>query len=243
MFTSKTPKSTEQSQASRLNTEDLENALDYVMALGKQRKGDEPLALLRYITTAKDAAMGYLNKNDDFRKLMESECGKSISGSVVRALDADGDGNVTAKDFQALYDANLKKPLRDNRDTLDVILPYAGQCAVGLAIGFGVGRFARRVLRRKKLIVGVSLAMYSGLQYLAQLSLVNPKAAERLLKSQLSQVVGTDCDGKLSREKINRALENRFQFLSSKLGPNPILPGLAGYATLLLGLRRGLRRV
>ncbi|RNC50661.1 hypothetical protein TcCL_ESM12285 [Trypanosoma cruzi] len=102
-----TPSSLEQNQ--RLNTKDLEEALDTVFSLGKPRSENGSFALFEFLVDAGKAMLSPLWSNQEFQEFLQSDFGKFASAQLVRCLDADGDGRVTARDFQIMYDRDIKK--------------------------------------------------------------------------------------------------------------------------------------
>ncbi|KEG14094.1 hypothetical protein DQ04_00621030 [Trypanosoma grayi] len=230
-------------QEQRLNTQDLEDALDLVFTLGKPPEGNETFKVFNYIIDARDAVLGIINSNQEFKKFMASDAGKRLSERVVLALDADGDGRVTPRDFQIMYDHDLKNLIRHNKGTLDDVLPLFGQCLFGFTMGLAVGRQTYRLYQHKAIILTSGLVLYSGLQYLAQMNFVNQKLLEATFQEKLRQVADVNGDGELNREDLELLVENRMRYVATKLGPGGIAPGMLGYATLGLGVLRGLRRI
>ncbi|ESL06496.1 hypothetical protein TRSC58_05829 [Trypanosoma rangeli SC58] len=174
---------------------------------------------------------------------MQSDFGKRASAQFLSFLDADGDGRVTPRDFQVMYDRDLNNFLRRHQRTLDDVLPLIGQCAFGFTMGFVAGRVAHRMYKNKVLILTTSFVLYSGLQYLAQMNFVTQNLLETAFREKLRQLADTNGDGEINREDLNFLVENRMRYVATKLGPGGIAPGVVGYATLGIGLLRGMRLI
>ncbi|RNE97411.1 hypothetical protein TraAM80_09334 [Trypanosoma rangeli] len=230
-------------QEERLNTKDLEKALDTVFSLGKPRSESGSFALFEYIVDAGKTILNPLQSRQDFQNFMQSDFGKRASAQFLSYLDADGDGRVTPRDFQVMYDRDLNNFLRRHQRTLDSALPLIGQCAFGFTVGFVAGRVAHRMYKNKVLILTSSFVLYSGLQFLAQMNFVNQNLLEAAFREKLRQLADTNGDGEINREDLNFLVENRMRYVATKLGPGGIAPGVVGYATLGIGLLRGMRRI
>ncbi|RNF10061.1 uncharacterized protein Tco025E_06848 [Trypanosoma conorhini] len=239
---SQPPPSFSSVQEGRLNTKDLEEALDTVFSLGKPRSENGSFALFEYIVGAGKAILSPLQSRLEFQNFMESDFGKRASAQFVSFLDADGDGRVTPRDFQVMYDRDLKKLLQRHRRTLDAALPFIGQCAFGFTMGFVVGRVAQRMYKSKMLILTSSFVLYSGIQLLAQMNFVNQNVLEAAFREKVRQLADANGDGEINREDLDFLVENRMRYVATKLGPGGVAPGVVGYATLGLGLLRGMRR-
>ncbi|ORC89712.1 uncharacterized protein TM35_000112460 [Trypanosoma theileri] len=240
---SQSSQSPESFQDQRLNTKDLENALDLALTLGKPRNEDNTFKVFEYLFDARDALFNLLNSNQEFQKFASSELGNRVYAQVLKALDADGDGRLTPRDFQILYDRDLKNMLRRNESTLNAVLPLAGQCAFGFTVGYFAGRLAYRLYRSKFIIISTSVVAYSALQYLAQKNFVNQKVLEKAFQEKLKELADVNGDGVLDKNDIEFLVQNRLRYVTTKLGPGGIAPGAVGYATLGLGLLRGMRRI
>ncbi|EKF38501.1 hypothetical protein MOQ_001293 [Trypanosoma cruzi marinkellei] len=235
------PSSLEQNQ--RLNTKDLEEALDTVFSLGKPRSENGSFILFEFLVEAGKAMLSPLWSNREFQEFLQSDFGKIASAQLVKCLDADGDGRVTARDFQIMYDRDLKTLLRHHQGTLDGVLPFIGQCAFGFTMGLATGRMAHRLYQNKAVILSSSVAFYSGLQYLAQFNFVNRNLLEAAFREKVKQLADVNGDGELNREDLNFLIENRMCYVATKLGPGGIVPGFMGYATLAIGILFGIRRI
>nr|CCC95379.1 unnamed protein product [Trypanosoma congolense IL3000] len=234
---------TEQQQQRPLCTKDLEKALDYVVTFGGSHRDGEPLPLFRYIFDLKERVMGCITSHDDVRKLVESDTGKRVTDGIVKFLDADGDGSVSPRDFQAIYEGKLKSTIRENSDTLDKIIPYFGQCAVGLITGYTMGRVVRRVYARKFLILTTGVMMYTGVQFLMQKNFIQQQMLLSLLKQKSKELADFDGDGVVGVDDLSHLVDSQMRLVSTQLGIGGVAPGVLGYGALAAGLRRGLRRV
>lgn len=230
-----------------LDTDDLKHALDLAMNLGKSptdrtENGTYRLFELPFYCKKVLWDDGLASsQNAAFKSFLESDSFREASNSLVKALDMDGDGRITAKDFQIMYDAKLTPALARNRGTLDQWLPFVGQCTFGFVVGLGFGALARNMYKGKYWIAGTGLAVYSGMQYLAQQNFVNQKVLEESFKAKVKELADVNGDGEINREDINALIENRMRFVATKLGPGGFAPGVAGYASLALGFARGIR--
>jgi Ca2+-binding EF-hand superfamily protein len=230
-----------------LDTDDLKHALDLAVNLGKpstERGEDGTYRLFELPFYCKkvlwDDALAS-SHNAAFQRFLESDSFKDASNALIKALDMDGDGKLTPKDFQIMYDSKLTPALSRHRDTLDKWLPFVGQCTFGFVVGLGFGALARNMYKGKWWIAGTGLAAYSGLQYLAQQNFVNQKVLEESFKAKVKELADVNGDGEINREDLNALVENRMRFISTKLGPGGLAPGVAGYASLALGFARGIR--
>ncbi|KAH9586152.1 EF-hand domain [Trypanosoma melophagium] len=230
-------------QDQRLNTKDLENALDLAFSFGKPRNEDNTFKVFEYLFDARDALFNLFNSNQQFQKFMASDIGIRINAQILKALDADGDGRLTPRDFQIMYDRDLKNLLRRNESVLNEVLPLAGQCVFGFTVGYFAGQLAHRLYRSKFIILSTGVAAYSALQYMAQKNFVNQKVLEKAFQEKLKELADVNGDGVLDKKDIDFLLQNRLQYVTTKLGPGGIAPGAVGYATLGLGILRGMRRI
>lgn len=230
-----------------LNTEDLKHALDITVNLGRapSDKGTEGVYRLFEVPFHCKQVLwdDWLanTRNETFQELLRSDGFREAHRLLVRSLDMNGDGKITPMDFQLMYDTKLTPTLTRNQATLDLWLPFIGQCAFGLCVGLGVGALARRVYRGKYWIAGGGFLGYSALQYLAQQNFVNQKVLEDAFREKVHQLADVDGNGEVTREDVNALVENRMRFISTKLGPDGLAPGAAGYASLALGFARGVR--
>lgn len=236
-----------QNEDNLLNTDDLKHALDLAMNLGKpstDRSEDGTYRLFQIPFYCKKVLWDdwlASSQNAAFQNFLESDSFKEASNSLVKALDMDGDGKITPKDFQIMYDSKLTPALTRNRHTLDLWLPFVGQCTFGFVVGLGFGALARNMYKGKYWIAGTGFVVYSGVQYLAQQNFVNQKVLEEAFKAKVKELADVNGDGEVSREDVNALVENRMRFIATKLGPGGFAPGVAGYASLALGFARGIR--
>ncbi|EPY40985.1 hypothetical protein AGDE_02940 [Angomonas deanei] len=172
---------------------------------------------------------------------MESESFKSAKQTIIRAFDMDGDGKLTPKDFQIMYDNNLKNAIDENQEVMDKYLPFVGQIGFGLAVGIGCGALCRNFYKGKYWIAGIGFCTYSAIQYAAQMNFVNQSVLETAFRSKIKDLADVNGDGQINREDLNMLVENRMKYIATKLGPGGIAPGAAGYASLFLGFARGVR--
>ncbi|KAG5474661.1 hypothetical protein LSCM4_03835 [Leishmania orientalis] len=230
-----------------LNTDDLKHVLDIVVNLGHPPSSKGANGICRLFEVPFHCKRVLWDEwladwqSGAFREFTESESFRQVRGLLVRALDMDGDGKITPKDLQLMYDTRLTPALTRNQDTLNKWLPFAGQCAFGFVVGLGVGTVARSAYQRKWWIAGIGFAVYTGVQYLAQQNYVNRKLLEEAFRGKVRQLADVNGDGEINREDINALVENRMRFISTKLGPGGLAPGVAGYASLALGFARGIR--
>lgn len=237
---------TEQHQQQRqkmLNSKDLENALDYIATFGRPHKQDETLPLFNYIFDLKDKLIGRMSSHEDVRMFVESDAGRRMSEGLVKALDADGDGHVTPRDLQTIYESKLKGAIRNNSDTLDTVIPWAGQWLVGIGSGYLTGRVIRRVYARKYFITLAGATVYTGLQFLAQRNFIEKQLLEAAFKRKVKELADANGDGVVNADDLSCLVENRMRHVSTKLGFGGVAPGVLGYLALAVGMRRGLRRV
>lgn len=230
-----------------LNTRDLKYALDVAMNLGHppaERTDDGTFKLFDVPFHCKkvlwDDWLANSN-NPEFHSFMESDAFKHTASLIVKSLDMDGDGRLTPKDFQIMYDQGLTGYLKANESTIDHWLPFAGQLAFGLTIGWGFGCLARNSYKGKFWIAGIGLCAYSGVQYLAQQNFVNKELLEAAFKAKVKALADVNGDGVINREDVNELVANRIQYVATKLGPGGLAPGLTGYASLAVGFLRGAR--
>ncbi|KAG5474330.1 hypothetical protein LSCM1_03110 [Leishmania martiniquensis] len=234
-------------ESTLLNTDDLKHALDIAVNLGHPPSDKSPNGTYRLFEvpfTCKRALwdnwLGH-RQGDAFQNFTESERARAVRGLLVKALDMDGDGRITPKDLQLLYETRLTSTLTRHEDTLNKWLPLAGQCAFGGLMGLSVGAVARGAYKRKYRIAGIGFAVYTGAQYLAQQNFVNQRLLEKAFREKVRQLADVNGDGEVNREDINALVENRVKFVATKLGPGGLAPGMAGYASLALGFARGIR--
>ncbi|KPA85439.1 hypothetical protein ABB37_01741 [Leptomonas pyrrhocoris] len=230
-----------------LNTDDLKHALDLAVNLGKpwtERSEDGTYRLFQLPFYCKKVLWDdglASSKNPTFQKFLESDSFQEATNSLVKALDMDGDGKITPKDFQIMYDSKLTPALSGNRATLDKCLPFVGQCTFGFVVGLGFGALTRNMYKGKFWIAGTGLAIYSGVQYLAQQNFVNQKVLEEAFRAKVKELADVNGDGEINRDDLNSLVQNRVRFIATKLGPGGLAPGVAGYASLALGFARGVR--
>ncbi|EPY31638.1 hypothetical protein STCU_03355 [Strigomonas culicis] len=231
-----------------LNADDLISALDTIVNLGrpdakgKNGTGVSPLFEVPFYCKKVfwDDWIGQ-NQSKEFQSFMESESFKTARNVIIRSFDMDGDGKVTPRDFQFMYDHRLKTAIQQNRRSIDLYLPFVGQCAFGVGVGLGVGALARNFYKRKYAIALLGFSGYSAVQYMAQQNFVNQSALEEAFYEKVKQMADVNRDGKIDRADLDALVENRIQYLATKLGPGGIAPGMAGYASLLLGFAKGVR--
>lgn len=232
-----------------LNTEDLRNALDIVLNLGEapapSQKGEggvyKVFELPFYCKKVFWDEWLSKEQNEHVQAFMNSEAYKRASASIVKALDMNGDGRLTPRDFQIMYDTSLNKTIQDHEDVINYWLPFVGQCVFGLAVGYGIGALTRSFYRQRFVIAGFGLAGYSLIEYASQENYVNRRILEEAFKAKVKQLADINGDGEINREDINALVRNRMQYIATKLGPGGLAPGLTGYASVLLGFARGAR--
>jgi len=165
---------------------------------------------------------------------------KSATGAIAAQFDADGDGKITPKDFEILF--NRQQAFLDrNASQIDKVLPFAGQIVFGIFVGYCVGCFARGLARHKLKIMLLGAAGYSGCQYYAQLNDMSMQVMKAQVQQQVVSMADQNQDGKVTFADLNKALEGRMDIVDRKLGPGGFAPGAVGTGTFLFGLWRGAR--
>ncbi|KPI89144.1 hypothetical protein ABL78_1788 [Leptomonas seymouri] len=231
----------------QLTIDDFRHSLDLAMNLGKppaeHNKGVAHY-LFRFPFNCKRVLWDdgqTSSHNTAFHSFLESDSFMEAYNSLVKTLDMDGDGKITPKDFGIMYDSKLSPALSRNRDTLEKWLPFAGQCAFGLAVGLVFGALTRNMQKNKLAIASTGLVLYSGVQYLAQQKYVKKRNLEKIFRVKVNALAHVKGDGEVNRDELNALVENRLRFISTKLGPGGFTPGVVGYASLALGFVRGMR--
>lgn len=231
----------------QLSTKDVKSGLDLALNLGQspeKRSENGAYALFELPFYCKKVLWDdWLStfQNQHVQTFMNSDTYKTASAQLIKSLDADGDGELTAKDLQKLYDTKLTPTLDKHEGTLDRYLPFLGQLAFGLGVGYASGFLARRFLRHRFLIATVSFIGYSTLQYGVQQNYLNRQQLEKDFQSTLVRLADTNGDGKLDRKDVEAIVDNRMRYLSAKLGAGGLAPGATGYTSLLLGFAKGMR--
>lgn len=214
-----------------LNTADLEKALTYVVSRGGDHVTESDF---QFLFDAKAKAAGLIAGNEVLRDAA------AALGSVA-STGTNKDTAVTAKDLVALFDKNMAL-LDANAGTLDQFLPFAGQCAFGMFVGYGCGYVARSLFRYKVPIALLGFGGYSGLQYLAQQDYVNREVMMAEFQKRVATAFDVNGDGRVTREDLETLIDHRMAIVNKKLGPGGFAPGLAGYATFSAGFMLALRR-
>ena len=192
---------------------------------------------------AKARALGMLEKREtSSKKVLRSGISQwsYMSQKTTKLLDADGDGEITPKDFELIFKNSADLLLR-HQDIADLFLPFAGQCAFGLGVGFGIGRLARKLAKSKLLIVAFGGAGYMAAQYYAQQDYLTQKALPTSFENRLTAIGDRNKDGKFDRKDLEELVDQKMKIINTKLGPGGFAPGVVGTATFALGLLRGLR--
>ena len=219
-----------------LNTDDLKKGLNYAVSRGADRV---TAADFEVLFNAKAKAMGLI-EGTRAADVFQSDVAKAAGAKIASALDADGDGSVTPKDFELMFQRQMKY-IDAHRGQLDAYLPLAGQCLFGVATGWGVGGFARRVMSYKVPILILGFGTYSGFQYLAQNNFINQAVLQQQFQEQMTKLLDVNKDGTLDRKDVEALIQKKMEIVNTKLGPGGFAPGAVGYATFGFGLLKGLR--
>lgn len=230
-----------------LDTRDLKYALSVAMNLGKppaQTSEEDHFKIFDLPFYCKRVLWDdWLanSENPEFKKFRDSDSFKHTSNLIVKSLDMDGDGKLTPKDFQIMYDNGLERYVTTNQVALDKWLPFAGQLVFGFTIGLGLGALTRNSYKGKFWIAGIGFCGYTAIQYLVQQNFVNKELLEAAFKEKVRELADVNGDSEINREDVNELVANRIKFVATKLGPGGMAPGAAGYASLGLGFLRGVR--
>lgn len=184
-------------------------------------------------------AYGLLGETEHFKYFKECQAGQLTEAQLIKIFDADGDGKITPKDFEIMFDRSMKTIDR-NEDTLNSYLPIIGQSAFGIGTGYLLGRVARSLYAYKFPIVMTGACAYSGVQYLAQQEYVQRDLMEAAFKKKLFECGDLNGDGVIDRKDLELLLDGKMQIVNKKLGPGGFAPGMAGYFTFAAGLTKGL---
>jgi len=223
---------------------DLLSTRDVVSGMGTilDRDGDGKVTVkdFEFIFEAKARALGMLEKSENGKTILDSDIYKNAAKKTTKILDADGDGKITPKDFEIMFQ-NSANFLLKHQDSVDSYLPFAGQCTFGLGVGFGIGRLARTVAKSKLLIVACGGAGYMAAQYYAQQDFLTQQALQTSFENRLLSLGDRNKDGKLDRKDLEELLDQKMKIINTKLGPGGFAPGVVGTTTFALGLLRGMR--
>eukprot|EP00755_Sulcionema_specki_P000411 Sspe_Gene.299::Locus_101_Transcript_1_1_Confidence_1.000_Length_1340::g.299::m.299 len=143
----------------KLNTEDVKKGISY--ALDVDGDGKVTAKDFERFFQWKAAAAGLIASDDQWNQVKSSEAYKMAEKQTTAMLDQDGDGRITPKDFQILFENNMRF-LDKNAKTLDLYLPFAGQCAFGVTAGFATGRLARSFIKHKFKLLALGGIAFSG---------------------------------------------------------------------------------
>eukprot|EP00760_Papus_ankaliazontas_P034214 PhM_4_TR7048/c0_g1_i1/m.31598 len=222
----------------RLNTKDLTKGATMLL----DRDGDGKITAKDFegIFEARAKAMGLLASNEHAKQVLDSDAYKAVEKGAGSLLDADGDGKVTPKDFELLFNRGMVG-LNANAATIDPYLPMMGQIAFGLGVGYSLGRVARGFAKSKIIILLAGTGGYFGAQYYAQMGYMEQLALQKTFETQMTKVADVNGDGKLDRKDIDALIESKMKIINQKLGPGGFAPGAMGTGTFALGLLKGLR--
>lgn len=233
-------KEEEKKESQLLNTTDLKKGLTFVTTRG--RSSDEVSAAdFAFLFDLKAHAFGLLEQNEKCKAMLGSDAATLSEAELIKRFDMDGDGKLTPKDFEILFQKNMEF-VDSHEDFLNKNLPFMGQCAFGVTTGFGIGTFARSMSAYKVPIVVVGVCMYQGAQFLAQQNYINQQVMQATLEKGLSELGDFNGDGVVDRKDIEDYMDAKMSIVTTKLGPGGFAPGMAGYLTFALGLFRGIRR-
>jgi len=223
----------------RLNTEDVKYALGYLVTRGDPAR---PAAAsdFAWIPNTKDYLTSFVQGNEYYEYCRTSGPVQCVTGTVRSFLDYNKDGKVTSEDWLALYQAQIRT-LDNNRESLNYYLPFAGQCAFGMACGWAVGRFANRMYRNKVTLALVGACGYLAFQYAAESQVINKAIIQQQLEERVRSTLDVNKDGKIDREDVEGLIGDKLTIVKDKLGPQVFAPGMVGVATFALGLLRGIR--
>ena len=222
----------------KLNTKDLKSGLNYVVTRGSGEKVSAKD--FDVIFKARAAAAGLVPQNSQLDAAMSSDLGKQFMGKAKHMLDADGDGEITTKDFELMFN-NQMKFIDANQTQIDRYLPFIGQCTFGIFCGWSVGYVSRSLMTYKMPLGIVGFAGYSGFQYLAQQNYINQEVMKVAFEQKIMQLIDVNKDGMLDKDDVEALIEQKMAIVNTKLGPGGFAPGLAGYCTFSLGMMRGMR--
>lgn len=226
-------------QAGRLNTEDLKYALAFLATRGDPMR--VPTASdFAWIPNSKDYVTSFVQGNEYYEYCRSSGPVQYVTGSFRSYLDYNKDGKVTAEDWLALYQAQLRA-IDNNRQSLNYYLPFAGQCAFGMACGWAIGRFANRMYRNKVTLVILGGAGYLAFQYAAESQVINKAIIQQQIEERVRGALDVNKDGKIDRGDVEELIGNKLTVVKDKLGPQVFAPGMVGIATFAIGLLRGIR--
>jgi hypothetical protein len=226
-------------QQQLLNTDDLKKGITYVVTRGNST--DKVTAAdFDVLFQAKAKAMGLLGGSQAAEAMRDNDLAKSAGEKLTAALDQDGDGQITSKDFELMFNRQMAF-IDAHRTQVDKYLPFVGQCAFGVAGGWAIGRVANRIIKYKLPILVLGFGGYSGLQYLAQNNYINQAVMQEQFEQQVKKLLDVNKDGTLDRRDVEALIDKKMEIVTAKLGPGGLAPGLAGYATFGFGLLKGLR--
>lgn len=235
--------SKQQPTSSLLNTDDLKTGINFLVTRGDTSGRAATAKDFEILFEAKAKAASLIPENEALKTVQNSSTAQSASDALTKAMDMDGDGKITAKDFELLFQRNMAF-LDRNRSYIDQGLPIAGQLLFGFGCGYAVGYMARFLYTKKFMILIGGFAGYSGVQYLLQEQFINQQRVEQTLKKAMMDTADQNSDGQLSREDLNMWIEKRMAIVNAKLGPGGFAPGVAGFASFALGaLKAAFRRV
>ncbi|AIN99731.1 hypothetical protein LPMP_280980 [Leishmania panamensis] len=229
------------------NTDDFKHALDIIVNLGNPpsaKSADGVYWLFELAFHCKKVLWDdwiASSQSDAFREFTESDRFRQAQGLLVKVLDMDGDGKITPKDFQIMYDTQLTPALDRRQGILNKWLPFTGQCVFGFVVGLDIGTRALNAYKGKYWIAGTGILAYTCVQSLAQQNSLNRNALENVFREKVRQLMDVNGDGEINLKDINALVENRMRFMATRLGLGGFSPGAAGYASLALGFLLGVR--
>ena len=235
-----TPNIEEQKKSELLNANDLKKGMTFVATRGRSTDAVSA-ADFAFLFDLKAHAFGLLEQNDTFKGMLDSDAASLSEAELLKRFDMDGDGKITPKDFEILFQKNMSY-IDSHEEFLNHNLPFMGQCAFGVVTGFGIGSLARSMSAYKVPIVLAGAVAYQAAQYLAQQNYINQQVMQAALERSLKEMGDFNGDGVVNRKDVEDYMDAKMKIVTTKLGPGGFAPGLAGYMTFALGLFRGLRR-
>jgi hypothetical protein len=222
-----------------LNTDDLKKGITYVVTRGKST---EKVTATDFdiLFEAKAKAMGLVSGMEAGDALKGNAYAQEAGKKLSSALDQDGDGQVTSKDFEVYFQRQMSF-IDAHRSQVDQYLPLVGQCAFGIGAGWVIGRIANKIIKFKLPILIVGFGGYSGMQYLAQNNYINQTLMQQQFEQHMKQMLDVNKDGSLDRKDVEALIDKKMEIVTAKLGPGGFAPGMAGYVTFGFGLLKGLR--
>lgn len=234
-----------------LKTDDVIRALNMVANLGEApdhrspngvyRLFELPFELANYLSNSHTANGFFGSSNRTFAAFRSSPAYAEAHRELVKTLDMDGDGRITPRDLQIMYDKHLIAAMRRDQSAIDLWLPFAGQCVLGYGVGLSISVVARRIYSAKGRILLTGLALYSSFQYLAQQNFLNQQILEEAFRKKVRELADVNGDGAINFDDASAIVDNRMRYISTKLGWGGVAPGIAGYVCLAAGLKRGIR--